>query len=188
MRADLEREYVEYARASLDRLRRMAYVLCGDRHLAADVVQETLVRLYTGWARVRVVEHLDAYVHRMLMRRFLEERRRPWSRMRLTPTVPDAAPVGPVAFSASVEDRSALVTALRRVPPRQRAVLVLRFLYDLPVDEVADLLDTTPGTVKSQTSRGLTTLRRLLDEDGEGPVAAPGLSVARVSPGSTDGS
>ncbi|WP_275423765.1 RNA polymerase sigma factor, partial [Virgisporangium ochraceum] len=54
------------------------------------------------------------------------------------------------------------------VPPRQRAVLVLRFLYDLPVDEVAALLDTTPGTVKSQTSRGLTTLRRLLDE----PVAA----------------
>lgn len=179
MRADLEREYVEYARASLDRLRRMAYVLCGDRHLAADVVQETLVRLYTGWARVRAVEHLDAYVHRMLVRRFLEERRRPWSRMRLTPTVPDTV-VG--ALPASVEDRSALVTALRRVPPRQRAVLVLRFLYDLPVDEVAGLLDTTPGTVKSQTSRGLTTLRRLLDEDEDGPVAA------RLSTGSTDGS
>ena len=70
----------------------------------------------------------------------------------------------------------AVVTALRRVPPRQRAVLVLRFLYDLPIEEVAGLLDTTPGTVKSQTSRGLTTLRRLLDE----PVA--------VSRGSTDGS
>jgi len=181
MRADLEREYVEYARAGLDRLRRMAYVLCGDRHLAADVVQETLVRLYTGWPRVRSVEHLDAYVHRMLVRRFLEERRRPWRRMWLTPTVPDAAPV---ALPASVEDRSALVTALRRVPPRQRAVLVLRFLYDLPIDEVADLLDTTPGTVKSQTSRGLTTLRRLLgdDEDEGEPVAA------RPSRGSTDGS
>ncbi|WP_275423766.1 sigma factor, partial [Virgisporangium ochraceum] len=89
MRADLEREYVEYARASLDRLRRMAYVLCGDRHLAADVVQETLVRVYTNWHRVRAVEHVDAYVHRMLLRRFLEERRRPWTRIRLTPTVPE---------------------------------------------------------------------------------------------------
>jgi RNA polymerase sigma factor (sigma-70 family) len=143
------------------------------------VVQETLVRLYTGWARVRTVEHLDAYVHRMLVRRFLEERRRPWHRMRLTPTVPDAVSAVP----GSVEDRSALVTALRQVPPRQRAVLVLRFLYDLPVDEVADLLDTTPGTVKSQTSRGLATLRRLLDdEDDAGPVAA------RVLGGSSDGS
>ncbi|GAA1042081.1 SigE family RNA polymerase sigma factor [Virgisporangium ochraceum] len=169
MRADLEREYVEYARASLDRLRRMAYVLCGDRHLAADVVQETLVRVYTNWHRVRAVEHVDAYVHRMLLRRFLEERRRPWTRIRLTPTVPEPVPPDP---PAAVEDRSAgrvaLVAALRQVPPRQRAVLVLRFLYDLPVDEVAALLDTTPGTVKSQTSRGLTTLRRLLDE----PVAA----------------
>jgi RNA polymerase sigma-70 factor (sigma-E family) len=179
MRADLEREYVEYARASLDRLRRMAYVLCGDRHLAADVVQETLVRLYTGWARVRAVEHLDAYVHRMLLRRFLEERRRPWHRMRLTPTVPEAVPaVVSAGPAASVEERSALVAALRQVPPRQRAVVVLRFVYDLPIDEVAELLDTTPGTVKSQTSRGLTTLRRLLDE----PVAA------RVPRGSSDGS
>jgi RNA polymerase sigma-70 factor (sigma-E family) len=181
MRAELEREYVEYARASLDRLRRMAYVLCGDRHLAADVVQETLVRLYTGWARVRAVEHLDAYVHRMLLRRFLEERRRPWNRMRLTPTVPDTAQVG---LPASIEDRSALVAALRQVPPRQRAVLVLRFLYDLPIDEVAELLDTTAGTVKSQTSRGLTTLRRLLGE----PVAVPSIPAGKVSPRSTDGS
>jgi RNA polymerase sigma-70 factor (sigma-E family) len=175
MRADHEREYVDYTRASLDRLRRMAYVLCGDRHLAADVVQETLVRLYTHWHRVRVVEHVDAYVHRMLLRRFLEERRRPWTRVRLTASLPDAAPADP---PPAVEERSELVAALRQVPPRQRAVLVLRFLYDLPVDEVATLLNTTPGTVKSQTSRGLDTLRRLLNE----PVAA------RTLRGSDDGS
>jgi RNA polymerase sigma-70 factor (sigma-E family) len=179
MRADLEGEYVEYARASLDRLRRMAYVLCGDRHLAADVVQDTLVRLYTSWHRVRAMEHVDAYVHRMLLRRFLEERRRPWARIRLTATVPETV-ASPPPPPPSVEERSELVAALRQVPPRQRAVLVLRFLYDLPVDEVATLLDTTAGTVKSQTSRGLATLRRLLDDDE--PVAA------RTSRGSDDGS
>ena len=174
MRADWEREYADYAAGALPRLQPMAYVLCGDRHRAADLVQNTLVTLYVKWPKVRAVQSLDAYVRKILLRHFLIERRQPWARIRLTATVPDVVTgTGPPA----TEDRSLLVAALRRMPPRQRAVLVLRFLYDLPVEEVATLLDCSPGTVKSQTARGLATMRGLLEE----PIAI------RTSAGSTDG-
>jgi RNA polymerase sigma-70 factor (sigma-E family) len=174
MRAEWEREFAEYAAGAMPRLQSMAYVLCGDRHRAADLVQDTLVTLYVKWTRVRAVQHLDAYVRKILLRRFLIERRQPWARIRLTATVPDPPPAtGP----AGSEDRSLLVAALRQMPPRQRAVLVLRFIYDLPVDEVANALDCSEGTVKSQTARGLAAMRRLLNE----PVAIP------TSAGSSDG-
>jgi RNA polymerase sigma factor (sigma-70 family) len=93
------------------------------------------------------------------LRRGGAQRRRPWSRIRLTATLPETA--GP---DRADDERPALVAALRRLPPRQRAVLVLRFLYDLPVGEVAALLECSEGTVKSQSSRGLAAMRRLLDE------------------------
>lgn len=160
MRAEWEREYVDYATVGMERLKRLAYTLCGDVHTASDLVQGTLVRLYERWPRVRGVEHVDAYVHKMLLRQFLAERRRPWSRIRLGATVPET----PVRERAD-DDRPILVAALRRLPPRQRAVLVLRFLYDLPVGEVAAMLGCGEGTVKSQTSRGLATMRRLMDAD-----------------------
>ncbi|MEV6631855.1 SigE family RNA polymerase sigma factor [Actinoplanes sp. NPDC051470] len=160
MRAEWEREYVDYATAGMERLKRLAYTLCGDVHHASDLVQGTLVRLYERWPRVRGVEHVDAYVHKMLLRQFLAERRRPWSRIRLGATVPETP-----APERADDDRPILVAALRRLPPRQRAVLVLRFLYDLPVGEVAAMLGCGEGTVKSQTSRGLATMRRLMDAD-----------------------
>ncbi|XVU21438.1 SigE family RNA polymerase sigma factor [Actinoplanes sp. CA-054009] len=161
MRADAEREYVEYARAGVPRLQRLAYTLCGDAHRASDLVQNTLVKLYTRWHRIRTVEHVDAYVRKMLLRQFLIEQRNPWARIRLSGEVPER----PVHDN---EDRPALVAALKQLPPRQRAVLVLRFVYDLPVGEVAEVLDISDGTVKSQSAKGLAKMRHLLSE----PVAA----------------
>lgn len=163
MRVEWEREYVDYATAGMERLKRLAYTLCGDVHSASDLVQSTLVRLYERWPRVRGVEHVDAYVQKMLLRQFLMEQRRPWSRIRLSGHLPETA-----APARTDDERPILVAALRRLPPRQRAVLVLRFLYDLPIGEVAALLGCGEGTVKSQSSRGLATMRGLLDE----PVAA----------------
>jgi RNA polymerase sigma factor (sigma-70 family) len=112
------------------------------------------------WRRASAADNLNAYVRQMLVRAFIDEKRRPWSRVRLTEEPPER----PVRPDADVEDRVVLRAALRQVPRKQRAVLVLRFLCDLPVAEVAVLLHCSEGTVKSQTSHGLAALRRLLGE------------------------
>jgi RNA polymerase sigma-70 factor (sigma-E family) len=166
----LEQQYVQYVRARLADLSRVAFLLCGDAHRADDLVQQTITKLYMGWERISAVEHLDRYVRAMLLRVFLSERRTPWSRVRLFHQVPDP----PAVPNGDVEERQVLRAALERLPRAQRAVLVLRFLCDLPVAEVAAALDCSAGTVKSHTSRGLATLRRRL-----GPQAR---SWATVSP------
>nr|WP_296069587.1 SigE family RNA polymerase sigma factor [uncultured Actinoplanes sp.] len=158
MRDDSEQEYVDYVTARIPALRRLAYVLTGDGHRADDLVQQTITTLYLKWHRARAADNLDAYVRTMLVRTYVDERRLAWSRVRLFRETPEPAP-----FEASgAEEREVLRAALRRVPRRQRAVLVLRFFYDLSVDDVAATLGCSAGTVKSQTSRGLTALRSLL--------------------------
>ncbi|HYN96384.1 MAG TPA: SigE family RNA polymerase sigma factor [Pilimelia sp.] len=173
MTPEHEREYVEYVTARGAPLRRLAFLLCGDGHRADDIVQQTFVQLYVHWRRARTADHIDRYVRRMVLRAYLDERRRPWSRVRLFEAPPEPAP-GPPA--GDPDERAVLLAALAKVPPRQRAVVVLRFLYDLPVDEVAALLGCSPGTVKSQTAHGLTALRRLL---GDGAPARAGRESAR---------
>ncbi|WP_406070837.1 SigE family RNA polymerase sigma factor [Micromonospora sp. NBC_01638] len=162
MRDASEREYVDYVTGRLPALRRLAYLLVGDEHRADDLVQQTITTLYVKWKRAQAAEHLDAYVRTMLVRTHLDERRLAWARVRLFQKVPDPDPVE----EHGIEDRQIIRAELARVPRRQRAVLVLRFCYDLPVDEVATILGCSAGTVKSQTSRGLATLRRLLNERG----------------------
>ncbi|MEH0842477.1 SigE family RNA polymerase sigma factor [Micromonospora sp. CPCC 205711] len=159
MRRDLEQEYVEYVTARLPALRRIACQLVGDAHRGDDLVQAAVTRIYVNWRRAREADNLDAYVRTVLIRVFLDEKRRLWSRVRLVDTPPERVPLPP---GDTVEDREVLRAALAQVPPRQRAVLVLRFLHDRPVDEVAETLGCTAGTVKSQTSQGLAHLRRLL--------------------------
>jgi DNA-directed RNA polymerase specialized sigma24 family protein len=107
------------------------------------------------------VENLDAYVHTMLVRSCLSDRRRWCAKVQLRETTPDV-PVA--AGDPLVEQRMVLRAALRRLPEGQRTVLVLRFLCDLPVAEVARLPHRSDGTVKRQTFSGLGNLRRLLDE------------------------
>jgi RNA polymerase sigma-70 factor (sigma-E family) len=159
VRADLEREYVEFVTARLPGLRRLAYLLAGDSHRADDLVQQTCTSLYVHWGTARAADKLDAYVRRMLIRAFVDEWRRAWfRRVDLAGDALDRAAPEP----ADPTQALVLRQALARVPPRQRAVLVLRFLYDLPVTEVAQILECSPGTVKSQTSHGLAALRRLL--------------------------
>jgi RNA polymerase sigma-70 factor (sigma-E family) len=157
-----EREYVEYVTARLPALRRMAYFLCGDEHRGDDLVQQTMTALYVHWRRARTAANLDGYVHRMLVRAHLSERRLAWSsRVRLVEAPPERADL-PIDAEADVDDRTVLRAALAKVPPRQRAALVLRFLCDQSVEDVAAILGCSPGTVKSQTSHGLAALRRLL--------------------------
>lgn len=153
-------EYVEYVTARVPALRRLAYVLTGDGHRADDLVQQTITTLFLKWQRARNADNLDAYVRTMLVRRYVDERRLAWARVLLMRDTPEPAP----AEDHGAEERHVLRAALRRLPRRQQAVLVLRFFYDLPVDEVAGILGCSAGTVKSHTSRGLSALRRLLHE------------------------
>ncbi|MCA2212430.1 SigE family RNA polymerase sigma factor [Jidongwangia harbinensis] len=151
-------DYVAYVQGRIPALRRLAYHLCGDAHHADDLVQETIAKLYTAWSRISAADGLDQYTRTTLVRAFLDDRRRGWWRVRLFDAVPEHA--GPPPSGA--EDRVLLRAALDKVPPRQQAVLVLRFLHDLPVAEVARLVGCSEGTVKSQTAHGLATMRRLL--------------------------
>ncbi len=156
---------VEYVTARLPALRRVAYLLCGDEHRADDLVQQTITALYVKWQRIRRVEHLDQYVRTMLVRTFLDEKRRAWSRVRLLGgTTPERAGGG--GADAGVEDRQVLRAALASLPRRQQAVLVLRFLCDTSVAETAAALNCSEGNVKSQTSHGLAALRRALGPQG----------------------
>lgn len=159
MLADDETEYVEYVTARLPALQRTAYLLCGDAHRADDIVQSTMTALYRHWRRARNVDNLDAYVHRILVRKHLDELRGPWARVRLMFEPPDR----PAAPTASVEDRDTVSQLLNKLSRAQRAVLVLRFACDLSVEEVATVLNTSVGNVKSHTARGLAALRRHLD-------------------------
>jgi RNA polymerase sigma-70 factor (sigma-E family) len=160
-----DREYVGYVTERLPRLRQLAYLLTQDWHRADDVVQTAITQLYAHWSRVSQVDHLDAYARTVLVRSFLSDRRRWGARVALVADPPDA-PTGTEDHAG----RLAVRAALAEVPPRQRATLVLRYFCDLSVAQVADVLGCSQGTVKSQTARGLDTLRRTL-ADATSPVS-----------------
>jgi RNA polymerase sigma-70 factor (sigma-E family) len=157
---DREHDYLAYAGGRIPALRRLAILLCGDDDQADDLVQETITKLYAVWPRAGRIENLDAYTHAMLVRAFLDDRRRGWWKVRLF----GAAPESPAPPQANADDRAVVRAALAQVPRRQQAVLVLRFIHDLPIAEVAQILGCSIGTVKSQTSHGLSTLRRILGD------------------------
>jgi RNA polymerase sigma-70 factor (sigma-E family) len=159
-RARHEAEFAAYYAARADNLRSTAFLLCGDWHLAEDLTQITFTKLYRAWSRIDRHDVMDQFSRKVLLRAFLDERRRPWRRE--YPTEP-----GSQAFDASShdhpsEDTVVIRRALATLPPRQRAVLVLRFWTDLSVEQVAEILQCPTGTVKSQTARGLVALRASL--------------------------
>ncbi|WNV91220.1 SigE family RNA polymerase sigma factor [Umezawaea sp. Da 62-37] len=158
-----EQEFAEYFAARREAVRRTAFLLCGDWHRADDFAQTAFVALHRRWRKIRDKQALDAYVRRSVVRAVIDESRRPWRRERFVDRLPEAA-AGDGEIGDAVATREALVQGLRRVPPRQRAVLVLRFLEGLDVAGAAEALGCSEGTVKSQTSRGLAALREALGD------------------------
>ncbi|MBM7490391.1 RNA polymerase sigma-70 factor (sigma-E family) [Micromonospora luteifusca] len=156
--SDRDEAFAEYFAARSDAMRGTAYLLCGDWHRAEDLVQTAFVKLYRVWNRISRHEVLDSYVRQILIRTFLDERRRGWWRRERVGVGNAEQMAGP----DSPESRLVLLQALASVAPRQRAVLVLRYWEDLSIEDVAALLECSPGTVKSQAARGLDTLRGLL--------------------------
>ena len=149
-----DKEFAEFFSARFDNARRIVFAMCGNWGEAEEIAQAAFVRVYARWSKVEL-DTVDAYLRTVLTRGFLDTRRRGRAREQAMAEPPDRI----VPAEEGAEDRVALRAALLAVPPGQRTVLVLRFLADLSVEQVADALGCTAGTVKSQTARGLVALR-----------------------------
>jgi RNA polymerase sigma-70 factor (sigma-E family) len=151
-------EFTEFATAHVHRLRWTAFLLCGDWHTAQDLTQTTLTNVFLAWRRIKR-DAVPAYAHRTLVNSYLAARRK-----RSEAELPVADPGERAAPAHPAELRVVLLQALATLTPRARAVLVLRYWEDLTIDQAAEVLGCSPGTVKSQTARALGKLRAHLGE------------------------
>lgn len=164
MREEDRVAYRDFVAARTAHLRRVAFLVCGDWHLAEDAVSTALAKLYVAWHKIRDVERVDAYARTMVIRAVMDEHRRPWRREQSRENQ-DTLDVAAPDRTAEVDDQVVLRRALSQLPKGRRAVLVLRYYEGLSVEETATALGLSTGTVKSQTARGLSALRDLLPAD-----------------------
>jgi RNA polymerase sigma-70 factor (sigma-E family) len=150
---DAREQFRVYAVAAQPHLRRSAYLLCGDWHTAEDLVQTTFGRLFRSWPKVQRADSVDAYARTVLFRAFVDLKKKDRHDVSL-----HQAPE-PVVRGDDAALRLAVRSALDTLPPKARAVVVLRFWEDLSVEQTADALGISTGTVKSQTSRAVALLR-----------------------------
>ena len=181
MRAQLDEEFRDFMHGRWPAMVRLAYALTGDQGHAEDVAQTAFARAYASWPKVRRTGNPEAYVRRIVINENLNRFRKHRVAERLTDTLPDSvagawsgplagalAAAGAVDATRQYDDRSALIAALQRLGPRQRAVIVLRYWLDLTEAEIAAALGCSVGTVKSQAARALATLRQSAElMDGE---------------------
>jgi RNA polymerase sigma-70 factor (sigma-E family) len=149
--------FEEYVSASSGRLLRFAYVLCGDRFLAEDLVQDVLSRTHRHWRRIEI-ENPDAYLRAALVRAHLSWRRRRVSTEKVLAEPPEPA-AGSADFTQQLAARDELWSLLATLPRAQRAVMVLRFYEDLDDRRIAEVLGCAPVTVRVHASRAMATLR-----------------------------
>lgn len=156
-----DEEFMHFVRERSLALRRTAYLLTGGWAAGDDLVQEALAKVYVAWPRIASVQALESYTRTTMLRTYLNDRRKHGREVVLA-----AVPEHPT------DDRDTALTVtlsalLRELPDKQRAVLVLRFYHDLTVPQVAEELGIPEGTVKSQLSRGLATMRTRLGPDAD---------------------
>jgi RNA polymerase sigma-70 factor (sigma-E family) len=157
-RVSVDAEFADWMAARQGALVRTAYLLTGSQHSAEDLVQATLTKLYLSWDRISDRQHVDAYARRALV----NEHRSTWRRAsRRLEVLSDEPPETGARTEVEPDDgtREAVWRFVQGLPPRQRAVIVLRYYEDLSEAEIADLLGISAGTVKSQASRALASLR-----------------------------
>jgi RNA polymerase sigma-70 factor (sigma-E family) len=167
LRRTNDEEFASFVRDNrLDFLRTARLLACGDVHRAEDLVQTALVRAYVAWGRIRRSDHPVAYVRRSIVNAHIDESRRSWwRRERSVAHPPD------LAIDDAIPDGlgDAVRAALAALPPRMRAVVVLRHWLDLSVEQTAEWLGCSEGTVKSQNAKAVAKLRHLLTADGSRP-------------------
>jgi RNA polymerase sigma-70 factor (sigma-E family) len=162
----LEDEFRDFVTARSAALLRTAFLLAGDWATAEDLLQTALTKTYLAWKRLGQIEAIEPYARRVLVNTATSWWRRRWHGERPTEFVPERA--APDRLDEQLE-RDALWRHVKALPARQRAVLVLRFYEDMSEAQTAALLNISAGTVKSQTSRALGTLRQRLAAEGLGP-------------------
>lgn len=173
-----EAAFVEFAHGVRERLRRTAYLLCGDWDQASDFVQEGLIRVYTRWSHLERSGGEHAYARRAVVSAFLDHtRRRSSTEIAMGP---DSGLTSHLVsghdVATQVVTREALMQGLATLAPRQRACVVLRYFEDLSVAETAVLLRCSEGTVKSQTSRALFSLRNMFEDSPQGELTQGAIS------------
>lgn len=161
-RTECDAEFTQYVAARRKTLLTAAYFCCGSWNHAEDVLQTALAKLYVAWPRVRRRGTEEAYVRRIIVNAAIDEGRRPWRREHPVDAIPERG-YEPLDRAESSE----LMTAIAALPPRQRQVLVLRHWLGMSVDETANDLGISPGTVKSQTAQALKHLRSALGINAE---------------------
>ena len=164
-----EASYVEFVSARWASLYRLAFLLAGTQHAAEDLLQASLLRAYVAWDKVQRTESPEAYVRRIVVNNSISDGRR---RSRRPEVVVESLPELPgTAVGADFVDRAAVWPLVAALPPRQRAVVVLRYYEDLSEAEIARVLGCAPGTVKSQASAALRTLRVAMASEPTGELA-----------------
>lgn len=156
--------FAAYVEERRPQLYRAAYFLCGDPDRAEDVLQTALAKLYVAWHRASRADNVDAYVRRALVNAHIDDGQRAWRRHERSSD--DLTLHARTTESSQVEQDDELFAALRALPPGQRRVVVLRHYWELSVQETAAELGISTGTVKSQTSAALASLRTILTTEG----------------------
>jgi len=155
-------EFAEFAAARQSHLKRTAFLLCGDWHEAQDLTQTALLNLCKAWHRAKRADSIDAYAQKTLINAYLGGRRKRSREREVHASV--AATASPFAREDQPDLRLALLGALTELPPRGRAVVVLRFWADFSIEDTAAALGCSTGNVKSHSSRALARLRELLGD------------------------
>jgi RNA polymerase sigma-70 factor (sigma-E family) len=156
-------EFEDFVVGALPELLRFGVVLTGDRHRADDLVQTALVKTMRRWAAIDRGQPM-AYVRRVMVTTQLTW----WRRARRETGLPEGLDIAdPARPEAAYDDQQALAGALAALPPRQRAVIVLRYYAGYSEAEIAETLGCSAGTVKSQSAKARQTLRRILRNDND---------------------
>lgn len=164
-RPDRDTDFAQYVAARQSGLLRTAYLLTGDQHSAEDLVQTALAKLYLTWNRLAHVENLDAYLRRIMVNEHTSWWRRAWRRSETSVDEVPEQRSRPRDQMRDVGERDAMWSVVQTLPPRQRAAVVLRYYEDLSEQQTAEILGCSVGTVKSQTSRALATMRTHLQRE-----------------------
>ncbi|WP_235738490.1 SigE family RNA polymerase sigma factor [Nocardioides alcanivorans] len=169
-RAERDAEFSAWMTARQPALHRTAYLLAGDHHTAEDLVSATLAKVYLAWHRIERRDSVDGYARRVLVNEHNSLWRRPWKKREVTrDELPEQFGVHDHYDEGQ---RGELWSLVQQLPRKQRAVIVLRYYEELTETEIADALGVSPGTVKSQASRAMATLRTHAAQSGIVPTTS----------------